>query len=63
VGQLYLLAMEVRFTNRVSGKFARITNCSCLLIDVAITSDWNIIRKETGKKIKCKNLSVKVQLM
>jgi hypothetical protein len=30
----------------------------CLLIDVAIPSDKNVIQKESEKKLKCKNLSV-----
>jgi hypothetical protein len=35
----------------------------CLLIDVAIPSDRNIIQKESEKKLKYKNLSIEIQLM
>jgi hypothetical protein len=35
----------------------------CLLIDVAIPSDRNVIRKEAEKKSKYENLSVEIQLM
>jgi hypothetical protein len=31
---------------------------TCLLIDVAIPSDKNIIQKEAEKKLKFKNLSI-----
>jgi hypothetical protein len=31
---------------------------TCLLIDVAIPSDKNIIQKEAEKKLKYKNLSI-----
>jgi 3-deoxy-D-manno-octulosonic acid (KDO) 8-phosphate synthase len=36
---------------------------TCLLIDVAIPSDRNIIQKEAGNKLKYKNLSVEIQRM
>jgi hypothetical protein len=32
----------------------------CLLIDVAIPSDRNLIQKESGKKLKYKNLSIEI---
>jgi hypothetical protein len=32
----------------------------CLLIDVAIPSDRNVIQKETEKKLKYKNLSIEI---
>jgi hypothetical protein len=35
----------------------------CLLIDVAIPSDRNVIKKETKKKLKYKNLSIEIQRM
>jgi hypothetical protein len=35
----------------------------CLLIDVVITSDRNVIEKESEKKLKYKNLSVEIQRM
>jgi hypothetical protein len=35
----------------------------CLLIDVAIPSDRNIIQKESENKLKYKNLSIEIQLM
>jgi hypothetical protein len=35
----------------------------CLLIDVAIPSDKNIIQKEAEKKLKYKNLSIQIQRM
>jgi hypothetical protein len=34
---------------------------TCLLIDVAIPSDTNVIQKEAEKKIKYKNLSIEIQ--
>jgi hypothetical protein len=34
---------------------------TCLLIDVAIPSDRNIIQKEAEKKLKYKNLSIEIQ--
>jgi hypothetical protein len=33
----------------------------CLLIDVVLPSDRNIIEKEAEKKLKCKNLSSEIQ--
>jgi hypothetical protein len=36
---------------------------TCLLIDVAIPSDKNIIQKEAEKKLKYKNLSIEIQRM
>jgi hypothetical protein len=35
----------------------------CLLIDVAIPSDRNIIQKESEKKLKYKNLSIEIKRM
>jgi hypothetical protein len=35
----------------------------CLLIDVAILSDGNIIQKESEKDLKYKNLSIEIQRM
>jgi hypothetical protein len=35
----------------------------CLLIDVAIRSDRNVIRNESKKKLKYKNLSIEIQQM
>jgi hypothetical protein len=35
----------------------------CLLIDVAIPSDINVIQKESEKKLKYKNLSIEIQRM
>jgi hypothetical protein len=34
---------------------------TCLLTDVAIPSDRNVIQKEAGKKVKYKNLSTEIQ--
>jgi hypothetical protein len=36
---------------------------TCLLIDVTIPSDKNVIQKEAEKKLKYKNLSLKIQIM
>jgi uncharacterized membrane protein len=36
---------------------------TCLLIDVAIPSDKNIIQKEAERKLKYKNLSIEIQRM
>jgi 3-deoxy-D-manno-octulosonic acid (KDO) 8-phosphate synthase len=36
---------------------------TCLLIDVAIPSDKNVIQKEVEKKLKYKNLSIDIQRM
>jgi hypothetical protein len=36
---------------------------TCLLIDVAISSDKNVIQKEPEKKLKYKNLSIEIQRM
>jgi hypothetical protein len=36
---------------------------TCLLIDVAMPSDKNAIRKEAEKKLKYKNLSIEIQRM
>jgi hypothetical protein len=36
---------------------------TCLLIDVAIPSDKNVIQKEVEKKLKYKNLSIEIQRM
>jgi hypothetical protein len=35
----------------------------CLLVDVAILSDRNVIQKETEKKLKYKNLNIEIQRM
>jgi hypothetical protein len=35
----------------------------CLLIDVAIPSDRNVIQKECEKRLKYKNLSIEIQRM
>jgi hypothetical protein len=35
----------------------------CLLIDVAIPSDRNLVNKEAEKKLKYKNLSIEIQRM
>jgi hypothetical protein len=35
----------------------------CLLIDVAIPSDRNVVNKEAEKKLKYKNLSIEIQRM
>jgi hypothetical protein len=36
---------------------------TCLLIDVAMPSDKNVIQKEAGKKLKYKNLSIEILRM
>jgi hypothetical protein len=36
---------------------------TCLLIDVAIPSDKNVTQKEAEKKLKYKNLSIKIRRM
>jgi hypothetical protein len=36
---------------------------TCLLIDVAMPSDKNIIQKEAEKKLKYKNLNIEIQIM
>jgi hypothetical protein len=36
---------------------------TCLLIDVAIPLDKNVIQKEAEKKLKYKNLSIEIQRM
>jgi hypothetical protein len=36
---------------------------TCLLIDVAIPSDKNLIQKEAEKKLKYKNISIQIQRM
>jgi hypothetical protein len=36
---------------------------TCLLIDVAIPSDKNVIQKEAEKKLKYKNISIEIQRM
>jgi hypothetical protein len=36
---------------------------TCLLIDVAIPSDKNVIQKEAEKKLKYKSLSIEIQRM
>jgi hypothetical protein len=36
---------------------------TCLLIDVAIPSDKNVIQKEAEKKLKYKNLNIEIQRM
>jgi hypothetical protein len=36
---------------------------TCLLIDVAIPSDKNVIQEEAEKKLKYKNLSIEIQRM
>jgi hypothetical protein len=36
---------------------------TCLLTDVAIPSDKNVIQKEAEKKLKYKNLSIEIQRM
>jgi hypothetical protein len=36
---------------------------TCLLIDVAIPSDKNVIQKEAEKKLKYTNLSIEIQKM
>jgi hypothetical protein len=36
---------------------------TCLLFDVAIPSDRNVIQKEAEKKLKYKNLGVEIQRM
>jgi hypothetical protein len=41
----------------VKNKMARI----CLLVDVALKTDRNIIQKEAEKKLKYKNLSIEIQ--
>jgi hypothetical protein len=33
---------------------------TCLLIDVAIPSDKNVIQKEAEKKLKYKNISIEI---
>jgi hypothetical protein len=33
----------------------------CLLIDVAVPSDRNVIQKESENKLKYKNLSIEIQ--
>jgi hypothetical protein len=35
----------------------------CLLVDVAIPSDRNVIQKESENKLKYKNLSIEIQRM
>jgi hypothetical protein len=35
----------------------------CLLIDVAIPSDRNVMQKESEKKLKYKNLSIEIRRM
>ena len=36
---------------------------TCMLIDVAISGDRNVIKKEAGKILKCKDLSNEIQRM
>jgi hypothetical protein len=40
-----------------------IITITCLLIDVAIPSDKNVIQKEAENKLKYKNLSIEIQRM
>jgi hypothetical protein len=41
----------------------KIKDKTCLLIDVAIPSDKNVIQKEAEKKLKNKNVSIEIQRM
>jgi hypothetical protein len=36
---------------------------NCLLIDVAVPSDRNVVNKEAEKKLEYKNLSIEIQRM
>jgi hypothetical protein len=38
-------------------------NRTCMLIDVAIPGDRNVIKKETEKILKCKDLTIEIQRM
>jgi hypothetical protein len=44
-------------------KIIIIISITCLLIDVAIPSDRNILQKEAEKKLKYKYLSTEIQRM
>jgi hypothetical protein len=47
--------------NRPNIIIKNMTDKICLLIDVAIPSDRNVIQKESEKKLKYKNLSTEIQ--
>jgi hypothetical protein len=56
----------ITFANRIIIIISIIKNKkdrTCLLIDVAIPSDKNVIQKETENKLKCKNVSIEIQRM
>jgi len=36
---------------------------TCILIDVAIPADGNVVQKEVEKKLKCKSLCIEIQQM
>ena len=36
---------------------------ACMLIDVAISGDRNVIKKEAGKITKCKDITIEIQRM
>jgi len=38
-------------------------NRTCMLIDVAILGDRNVIKKEAEKILKCKDLTIEIQRM
>jgi hypothetical protein len=41
----------------------KIKDKTCLLIDVAIPPDKNVIQKEAEKKLRYKNISIEIQRM
>jgi hypothetical protein len=50
-------------TNRPDIIFKNKKDKTCLLIDVAIPSNKNVIQKEAEKILKYKNLSIEIQKM
>jgi uncharacterized lipoprotein YehR (DUF1307 family) len=38
-------------------------NGTCMLIDIAISGDRNVIKKETENNLKYKDLTIEIQLM
>jgi hypothetical protein len=49
--------------NRLDIIIKKKTDKSCIMTDVAIQSDRNVIQKEYEKKLKYKNLSIEIQRM
>ena len=60
---LLIVLMHNNNNNNNNNKISDNEKGTCMLIDVAISGDRNVIKKEAEKILKYKDLTIEIQLM